>query len=327
MTELLTGGAAIVCAAAVLCPAFSTRPILRRYPLCSDKIRGAVRIAQISDLHDCAFGREQSKLAGIISGCEPDIILMTGDIIDDSVSADECLTAAHPARQLIDAVRRLAPVYMVMGNHESKLTKSERLGEILSSLGVKLMGGSREQIEIRGSRILLCGADDPYCLRSHTEDTVSEGFIKGMLRRGRELDERRSGGGGIAEWRDALRQAFADVKGREEYTILLSHRPEEYELYRELGFDLAFSGHAHGGQWRLPPLINGVYAPHQGLFPRHAGGLYEYDGFAHIVSRGLSTRRAPRIFNRPELCLAELSGGGGVPPQGGEPPRAGTRMK
>ena len=92
------------------------------------------------------------------------------------------------------------------------------------------------------------------------------------------------------------------------YTILLAHRPEELELYASLGFDLVLTGHAHGGQWRIPGVLNGLYAPDQGLFPRYAGGRYELDGTVMIVSRGLAreSTRVPRFYNRPELVMIEL---------------------
>jgi len=92
------------------------------------------------------------------------------------------------------------------------------------------------------------------------------------------------------------------------FTLLLAHRPERVADYAERGFDLALAGHAHGGQWRIPGLINGVIAPHQGLFPAYAGGEYQVDDTTLIVSRGLSRGRVnvPRIFNRPELVIVEV---------------------
>ena len=92
------------------------------------------------------------------------------------------------------------------------------------------------------------------------------------------------------------------------YSILLSHRPEYYETYKKYGYDLVLSGHAHGGQWRIPGILNGLYAPHQGLFPDYAGGAYDYPGGTLVVSRGLDRWgiKLPRIFNRPELVIIEV---------------------
>lgn len=93
-----------------------------------------------------------------------------------------------------------------------------------------------------------------------------------------------------------------------EYTILLSHRPEYFETYAKYPFDLVLCGHAHSGQWRIPFLLNGLYAPHQEIFPKYAGGLYEAENMRMIVSRGLArkTTYIPRIFNRPELVIIDL---------------------
>jgi len=92
------------------------------------------------------------------------------------------------------------------------------------------------------------------------------------------------------------------------FSLLLSHRPDMTDLYESLRFDLVVSGHAHGGQWRIPLLLNGLYAPHQGLFPRYAGGLYRLNGTNLLVSRGLSreTTPLPRIFNRPEVVIVDI---------------------
>ena len=94
------------------------------------------------------------------------------------------------------------------------------------------------------------------------------------------------------------------------YTILLSHRPEFFELYEEYPIDLTLSGHAHGGQVRVPFLINGLFAPDQGYKPEHAGGYYQLDSYELIVSRGLSLNpRLPRIFNPPEVVVIQVNGG------------------
>ena len=127
--------------------------------------------------------------------------------------------------------------------------------------------------------IWICGADDPL------------------------LDEIKGEGISVQQRRTARASVPEDA-----FSVLLSHRPELVEDYRELAFDLVVSGHAHGGQWRLPHLINGAYAPHQGILPDYAGGMYELDNTTLIVSRGLAreTTLVPRIFNRPELVLVEI---------------------
>jgi len=95
---------------------------------------------------------------------------------------------------------------------------------------------------------------------------------------------------------------------KEQFTLLLSHRPERIEDYLGYPFDLILSGHAHGGQWRLPGIVNGLYAPNQGLFPKYAGGRYDFEDTAFLVSRGLAreSTKIPRVFNRPELVVVDL---------------------
>ena len=89
--------------------------------------------------------------------------------------------------------------------------------------------------------------------------------------------------------------------------MLLSHRPELVDIYRGSGFDLVVSGHAHGGQVRIPGLVNGLFAPCQGWFPQYAGGVYALGSTTLVVSRGLCRNELPRVFNRPELVVLTLS--------------------
>ena len=332
MNKLLTGGA-VACAAVLLCAAVSNEPIKREYTVRTDKVSGVVRIAQISDLHDCMFGEGQSKLISMLISARPDVIVLTGDIIEDTQDLkngkpDVILHKNHPARLIIEAALKLAPVYMVLGNHEANIACRERLLHELTSLGVRLVGGEKEYLLVKGGEILICGADDPRFgginarvgsdrinsriradaeyIRFEPDCGKNEGLIKSVSR---HIDEDcNKDTAEINSWRGQLIRRYSAVARSRAYTLLLAHRPEEYRLYRGLGFDAAMSGHAHGGQWRLPPLINGVYAPHQGIFPSHAGGIYRYDDdrFVHIVSRGLSTKRCVRICNRPELCVLRL---------------------
>ena len=288
---------AVACAA-VLCMAFSQRLKLRRYDIPTDKLNGGLRIVQISDLHDCRFGKRQERLIGMVRDASPDLIVLTGDIVNDTpelTARRPILSPDHPARELLDGILPLAPVYMVFGNHEDNIAELSELKAELNELGVKLIGGKRGGLSVKGQRIELCGIDDPRFF--------GQGKQKMSLRE-RIADDSERTSQSLERWRHEL----AGLEGQNDgsFSVLLSHRPEEYGLYGD--FDLTFSGHAHGGQWRLPPIINGVYAPHQGIFPKHAGGLYKLDKGWHIVSRGLSVRRCPRIFNRPEVCLAVING-------------------
>ena len=90
------------------------------------------------------------------------------------------------------------------------------------------------------------------------------------------------------------------------FTILLSHRPEKFESYVDQPLDLVFTGHAHGGQIRLP-FIGGIVAPSQGWFPKYTDGLFEAGETTMVVNRGIGNSVFPlRVFNRPEIVEMTL---------------------
>ncbi|MBQ8510661.1 MAG: metallophosphoesterase [Clostridia bacterium] len=289
--NIMAAGCLLLAAAGMTC----TKPIVRRTRAAADKVSRPVKIAQISDLHDSFYKKNQVGLLSLLERENPDLIVFTGDIVDDTERAKNAgqgspiLYEGHPARLLMEGCVKLAPCYMVFGNHERAIPDTERLSAEIEAIGVTLLRW--QDAEVCGIR--LCGADDPYFLAELRPDPYSISQ--------RMQDDRTHESPTLTEWREKV-AAFAPAKdGR--FTVLLSHRPEEWKHYRDCGFDAALSGHAHGGQVRIPLLLNGLYAPHQGLFPSHAGGCYRYDGFVHVVSRGLSKKRAPRVFNRPEICV------------------------
>ncbi len=288
---------ALLCAA-LLAFATSNRLRVQRYSISSDKLTRSFRAVHISDLHESRYGKGQKKLIDAVKAEKPDVIFITGDMIEDDKSDEENpieLTADNPSCVALEALAKIAPCYMVLGNHEAYIPNIDEICVQLEEMGVKLV--HRTSCEEIFDGVLLCGICDPYFFKDEIHhNNLDERFAEDKDRVSPIL----------TKWREELKDEFADVASDERFTILLSHRPEEFELYRSLGFNAAFSGHAHGGQWRLPPFINGVYAPNQGFFPDHAGGFYEYDGFAHIVSRGLSKKRMVRIFNRPEVCVVEF---------------------
>ena len=290
-------GGALICAALAL-GATSNRIKVREYSVVSPKLPRSFTAVQISDLHESMYGKGQKKLINAVKEAAPDVIFITGDMIEDDkhdITKDKELLSDNPSLVLIEALVEIAPCYMVLGNHEANIPNIDSICDELSEMGVVLLHeSSREEIF---DGVLVCGICDPYFFKDEIHhNNLAERFAEDRARVSPML----------TKWRELLSSEYADIGEEECFTILLSHRPEEYELYRELGFDTALSGHAHGGQWRLPPFINGVYAPNQGLFPSHAGGVYEYEDFTHIVSRGLSKKRMVRIFNRPEVCVVKF---------------------
>ncbi len=309
VTELIIGGVIFATALLLAYFALSNKLKLRYYTVVTHKIKNAITVAHISDLHESSFGKGQCRLVSSIREAAPDVIIVSGDmVIDEHCRKGDTVVMGenNAARQLLCKLPEIAPTFMAYGNHEGNIPEVEVLTGEIRELGITLL--HRETAEsddeftevlINGERVLICGADDPYF------DRVDSHFGKKTLAERIDEDIKRSGYGREV-WRCRLAREYAFIEDEPRLSLLISHRPEEYELYKKLSFDAVFSGHAHGGQWRLPPFINGVYAPNQGLFPRHAGGIYSCGGFTHIVSRGLSKKRMVRIFNRPELCIVKF---------------------
>lgn len=250
------------------------------YTVESDKISTPVRIVLLTDLHSCRYGENQKNLIKAVKAQNPDIILLGGDIFDDKVPHKNAeLTVKQLAEQY--------PCYYVTGNHEYWSREVGAILDIIEGYGVKVLSGKCDTIEVNGQTLNICGVDDP-----DAEVYLAEGEpIEWQLKRANE----------------AVQKAEKTL-GTEIFSVLLSHRPELYETYQNYEFDLVLSGHAHGGQWRIPGLLNGLFAPDQGLFPEYAGGKYDYPGGTMIVSRGLARESTPvpRIFNRPELVVVEV---------------------
>ena len=242
----------------------------------SERIPGSLdgfRIAQISDLHNAEFGEGNAKLLELLVRSEPDIIVITGDIIDSRHT--DVGIALDFARQAV----KIAPVYYVPGNHESRVVEYEPLKMGLMEARVEVMENRKVRITREGEHITILGIKDPAFRDEH--------FIE---------DER-----SIA--RRAIEELQEESDG---YTVLLSHRPELFDLYVGSGMDLVFTGHAHGGQFRLP-FIGGIIAPHQGFFPEYDGGQFTEGYTTMMVSRGVGNSIIPvRFNNRPEIVLVSL---------------------
>ena len=231
------------------------------------------RIAQVSDLHNARFGEDNAKLIEMLSQTEPDIIVLTGDLIDSRNTDVE--TALDFARQAVE----IAPVYYVSGNHEARVTAYMDLKMGLVSAGVIVLENQIVEITRGQEHITLIGIDDP---------SFQESYLFGDA-------------AGVTE------QVIGDLQEASDgYTILLSHRPELFDVYVATGMDLVFSGHAHGGQFRLP-FIGGLVAPNQGFFPEYDAGQFTEEKTTMIVSRGVGNSIIPvRVNNRPEIVVVTL---------------------
>lgn len=228
------------------------------------------RIAQISDLHNEEFGEHNDDLLSLLRESDPDIILITGDLID-------CRNTDYGVsiRFCKEAVK-IAPTYYITGNQESRVSELPLLTETLEYWGVTYLANDTATITIEGQSIHLIGMTDPN-FGSIFHHTSFEEVLQGLL------------------------------PEDDTYTVLLSHRPELFETYVSNNIDLVFSGHAHGGQFRLP-LIGGLYAPDQGVLPDYDSGLYTKGRTTMVVSRGLGNSIFPFRFNNPpELIVVELN--------------------
>ena len=270
--------AAILLLALIIWIAWGNKALeLNSYTIASDKLPVAFdgyRIAQVSDLHNAEMGKDNEKLISVLKDAAPNIIVITGDMIDSrNTKVDVALAFAEQAI-------KIAPCYYVTGNHEARVDEYNDLKDGLLELGVVVLEDARVDIELSGETISLIGVNDPSFQTDYLfgdDETVMKG----------KLDELTS-----------------EYDG---YTVLLSHRPELFDSYVESKVDLVFSGHAHGGQFRIP-FIGGVVAPNQGVFPKYDAGIFTEANTNMIVSKGVGNSIIPfRVNNRPEVILIELT--------------------
>ncbi len=243
------------------------------YNIETEKITNKTKIAVITDLHSCKYGENQVDLINAIEKENPEVILLVGDIYDDVMPNENTSI-------FLEAMSKKYPMYYVTGNHEYWSDDINGILSLVQSFGITILEGTSDTININGEEINICGTTDP--------DVV--GYTENGLNVRQQLDNLNA------------------VSQNGNYTILLAHRPELIDTYRQYNFDLVVSGHAHGGQWRIPIILNGFYAPNQGFLPKYAGGEYVFEGMNFIVSRGLAkeSTRIPRFYNRPEVVIVEV---------------------
>lgn len=227
------------------------------------------RVVQVSDLHNANFGTGQSSLIEKVEAAEPDVIFLTGDLVDSNrYDLETSLT-------LVDALVDMSEVYFVLGNHEVAVNKIEEITAALEERGVTVLMNDKVQWEEGGETVQIAGINDPL----FNIDLTDENFT---------------------------REALAEAALTDEFTLLLAHRPEMFSIYAEQGIDMVFSGHAHGGQIRIPGL-GGLIAPGQGWFPTMTEGVFRKEGTQLVLSRGLGNSGFPvRVFNLPEVVAVTL---------------------
>lgn len=228
-------------------------------------------MVMFGDLHNQVWSQRQSKLIDLIKMQKPDLILLVGDIFDEK-------TGHFGSELLLDGLYGL-PVFYVTGNHEYLTKGMEKILTTFKDKGVQVLDDTYQTFTSPKGTLIIGGINDTQAL--------SQGYkIKDH---------------------QALLKIFQPIRNCDHFSILLAHKPEQYQRYRQYGFDLVVSGHTHGGQIRIPYLLNGLYCADQGFFPLRAGGLYEDPGITQIVNRGMSNPYPlPRFGNPPELCVIDI---------------------
>lgn len=234
------------------------------------------KILQISDLHSKYFGKNQRILVRKIDEINPDIIVFTGDMSDSRRYNEK------PALDLIAELEDKYKLYFVTGNHEARSGKWKHFENNLRKYNIELLQNK--------------------CVKYYKKDSHKNDYIKicGIY------DNSYSGLPNSSVTHEELKLISKSINNKE-FKILLSHRPEYFQMYGESRVNLVFCGHAHGGQVRLP-VIGGVIAPNQGFNPKYYEGVYEEGNTKMVVSRGLGNSRCPqRLFNHPELVVVILT--------------------
>lgn len=245
---------------------------LNTYTVSSGKLPDAFhgyRIAHISDLHNAQMGEKNKALLDMLRQAQPDIIAITGDLID-------CYnTKPDVALDFLKEAVKIAPCYYVTGNHEARFSDFAAFRQAAVTLGVTVLSDARLMLEKDGDAILLMGVNDSAYISPDEKAVLGEKL----------------------QWL---------VREDDPYTLLLSHRPGAFDVYVQNGIELVLSGHLHGGQFRLPG-VGGLFTPSTGFFPEYDSGLYTRADTTMVVSRGIGNSIFPvRINNHPELIVVVL---------------------
>lgn len=250
-------------------------PILEEINLYSKKACKKITILHISDLHSKLFGHNQKRLIKLIPG-DIDLILLTGDLVDRRLKNTE-----NPLK-LIENLREIPKIY-IRGNHEKGIENYVTFKSEMERLGVSVLQNQILEINIQGNKLSVIGLDDPREYKN--------------LKKVKDIDEK-------AVLESNLSRLLRDAKS--DFKILLSHRPEFFDMYVESGVDYVFSGHAHGGYVQI--FGRGLFAAEQGFFAKYAGGVFKKQSTTMINSRGLGNNFAfvKRVFNRPHITKVNI---------------------
>ncbi len=248
----------------------NTRIVVNDYKLFFNELPvsfNGYRIVQLSDIHAAVFDNDQTKILTAVKKARPDVIVITGDLIDGAADLDV-------VAPLIERLPAIAPVFYVTGNHEWASGSLRELFDLLRSNGVTLLQNDYARLTVGDESIILAGLDDP---NGPKDMKTPEEVISGI--RSREGDP---------------------------FLVLLEHRNNMLDRFAALDVDLVLCGHAHGGVVRLP-FVGGLIGPSMDWLPDYTSGVYTQGGTRMLVSRGIGNRTGmPRFLNNPQVLVAVL---------------------
>jgi len=229
------------------------------------------KILQISDLHNKTFGKDNKKLIKLIDDENPDVVVVTGDIYYSYTGKIE------NSLKFLEDISKKYTVYFVSGNHEYRDKDWKIHKKIIESFGVRILDNKVDIIRKNDEEIYIYGLKDPAFYHKSVRMDIFEDELK------------------------SLKNTMDELK----FGILLSHRPDKIDIYARNNVELAFTGHAHGGQIRI--LGKGILSPAEGFFPKYTAGIHKKGNTTVIISRGLGrTIFTSRLFNKPEVVITRL---------------------
>lgn len=285
-----------------------------------------LRVVHLSDLQGACFGNDNMELLGRVSDASPHLIVFTGDLVDRRMQVNkgfelgasnsfeaEATKDFEAAIDFMKNLRMIAPTFFSYGNHELAFSQDivRVLREKLENTGVVVLDGTShiENVKIRKL------PDDKLRDESRrNDDTASrnvEVLLTGFPERLLMVEGRNRTKKNSDVDQDVLKSAVEEIKQKRsesqcDISILLAHEPQFIEEYSSASYDYIFSGHAHGGQIRLP-ILGGLFSPGQGILPKYTSGVHNAGNGKMIISRGLGNSSFPiRVFNRPEIIIAEI---------------------
>ena len=246
----------------------------------SDEIPDAFnnyKILQLSDLHSKEFGENNANLILKINEADPDIIVMTGDMVN---AKDTDYTIFY---NLVESIFQSYKMFFITGNHEQDIPNEKRkeLFDYLEKHDVIVLNNEMVQLT-KGNDII-----NLYGLWYNSKYYFSDGTNESILK-------------------EEIISKLIGEADKSEYNILLTHNPKHFKEYSKWGADLVFSGHVHGGMVRLP-VVGALFSPERTFFPEYSEGIYEYENAKMVVSRGAGIgTKGFRLFNKPEINLITL---------------------